>query len=83
LDQGDEPEASGGKPSDKIIPKQEEPMAKVDPVIPTSEGPGFVVRQDDNNLVAAFAFKTEADAQAAHKKMQEILSTCHSVKRLP
>jgi hypothetical protein len=55
---------------------------KVDPVIPTTEGPGFVVRLDNMELVAAFAFKTEADAQAAHKKMQEILSTCHNLKRL-
>jgi len=40
------------------------------------QGHGFMVRQDDNKLIASFQFTSEAEAQAAQNKMQEILATC-------
>jgi hypothetical protein len=55
-------------------------MAKVDHVQDTAEGPGFMVRQDDNTLVANFVFQTRTEALAAHQKMLEILATCRSVE---
>jgi hypothetical protein len=54
-------------------------MAKLDDVTPVEEGFGFMVRQDNNNLVALFAFDDDAEARAAHEKIRDILSTCRSV----
>ncbi len=51
-------------------------MAKVDDVAWMSQGHGFMVRQDNDQLIASFEFTSEAEAQAAQKKMQEILATC-------
>jgi hypothetical protein len=50
-------------------------MPKVDDVAWMSQRHGFLVRQDDQ-LIASFEFTSEAEAQAAQKKMQEILATC-------
>jgi hypothetical protein len=54
-------------------------MAKLDDVTPVEEGFGFMVRQDNNQLVALFAFDDDAEARAAHEKIRDILSTCRSV----
>jgi hypothetical protein len=51
-------------------------MPKVDDVAWMSHRHGFMVRQDDDQLIASFEFTSEAEAQAAQKKMQEILATC-------
>jgi hypothetical protein len=51
-------------------------MPKVDDVAWMDQGHGFMVRQDDDKLIASFQFTSEAEAQAAQKKMQEILATC-------
>ncbi len=50
-------------------------MAKVDGVNLTSEGFGFVVREDNNRPIVLFAFDNETDAEAARQKMIEILKT--------
>jgi hypothetical protein len=55
-------------------------MPKVDQVQPDIEaGFGFVVRNDNNLPAANFSFKSKDDADAAHKKMKEILAKCHGV----
>ena len=64
----DSPRPTGGKE-----------MAKLDDVTPVEEGFGFMVRQDNNQLVALFAFDDDAEARAAHEKIRDILSTCRSV----
>jgi hypothetical protein len=51
-------------------------MPKVDDVAWMSQGHGFMVRQDNDQLIASFEFTSEAEAQAAQEKMQEILATC-------
>jgi hypothetical protein len=51
-------------------------MPKVDDVAWMSQRHGFMVRQDDDQLIASFEFTGEAKAQAAQNKMQEILATC-------
>jgi hypothetical protein len=51
-------------------------MPKVDDVAWMSQRHGFLVRQDDDQPIASFEFTSEAAAQAAQKKMQEILATC-------
>ena len=51
-------------------------MPKVNDVTWMSQGHGFMVRQDNDRLIASFEFTSEAEAQAAQKKMQEILATC-------
>jgi hypothetical protein len=50
-------------------------MPKVDDVAWMSQRHGFMVRLDDDHLIASFEFTSEAEAQAA-QKMQEILATC-------
>jgi hypothetical protein len=50
-------------------------VPKVDDVAWMSQRHGFLVRQDDQPI-ASFEFTSEAEAQAAQKKMQEILATC-------
>ena len=47
-------------------------MPKVDDVAWMSQRHGFMVRQDNDQLIALFEFTSEAEAQAAQKKMQEI-----------
>src|SRR5882724_479652 len=51
-------------------------MPKVDDVAWMSQRHGFLVRQDNDQPIASFEFTNEAEAQAAQKKMQEILATC-------
>ena len=51
-------------------------MPKVDDVAWMSQRHGFMVRHNNDQLIASFEFTSEAEAQAAQKKMQEILATC-------
>jgi hypothetical protein len=48
-------------------------MPKVDDVAWMSQRHGFLVRQDDDQPIASFEFTSEAEAQAAQKKMQRDL----------
>jgi hypothetical protein len=57
-------------------------MAKIDDVMQTEKGPGFVVRGDNNRPIAVFAFDNSTDAEAARQKMIEILETCRHVQAL-
>jgi hypothetical protein len=54
-------------------------MAKLDEVTPVEEGSGFMLRQDNNELVALFAFDDDAETRAAHEKIRDLLSTRRSV----
>ena len=54
-------------------------MPKVDDPIAFEGRFGFLVRQDDNRVVAGFSFETKEDADAAHQKMREILAKCQKV----
>jgi hypothetical protein len=51
-------------------------MPKVDEVTAMDGGPGFMVRQDNNRLIASFVFASDAEARAAQQQMQEILANC-------
>jgi hypothetical protein len=48
-------------------------MPMVDDVAWMSQRHGFLVRQDDDRPIASFEFTSEAEAQAAQKKMQRDL----------
>jgi hypothetical protein len=54
-------------------------MPKVDEIKPSHDGYCCVVRNDNNELVATFDFKTRNDAVGAQRRMKEVLARCHKV----
>jgi hypothetical protein len=49
-------------------------------VVKTRSASGFVVYGNDGKPAAHFGFSSNDEAQTAHKKMNEIIATCKSLR---